>query len=71
MKKISEKVYEADEGKIIVSKVTKAKYKKIFLSQNDSIDKYEEISDIPSSKEAPKEKERSPIDVPKKWGKSE
>ena len=47
MKKISEKVYEASEGKIIVSKVTKAKYKKIYLSQNDSIDSYEEISDIP------------------------
>ena len=67
MKKISEKVYEASEGKIIVSKVTKAKYKKIYLSQNDSIDSYEEISDMPSRNETPKiEKE-----VPKKWGKSE
>lgn len=67
MKKISEKVYEASEGKIIVSKVTKAKYKKIYLSQNDSIDSYEEISDIPSRNETPKiEKE-----VPKKWSKSE
>ena len=44
-----------------------AKYKKIYLSQNDSIDSYEEISDIPSRNETPKiEKE-----VPKKWGKSE
>lgn len=64
MKEISTKVYEADEGKIIVSKVTKAKYKKIYLSQNDSIDNYEEISDMPSKK-------TTPTETPKKWGKSE
>ena len=67
MKKISEKVYEASEGKIIVSKVTRAKQKKIYLSKNDVNDSYEEITDIHTRNETPKiEKE-----VPKKWGKSE
>lgn len=64
MKKISEKVYEADEGKMIVSKVTKAKYKKIVLSQNDSIESYEEISETPS-------KRPTPVESSKKWGKSD
>lgn len=45
MKRINDKTYEADEGKIIKSKVTGMKYNKIVISQNDSIDQYEEISE--------------------------
>lgn len=62
MKKISDKVYKADEGKIIVSKINGLKYKKIKLSNNDTIDNYKEISDISSNSEKPAEKETS-----KKW----
>lgn len=62
MKKISDKVYKADEGKIIVSKINGLKYKKIKLSNNDTIDNYKEISDISSNSEKPVEKETS-----KKW----
>ena len=62
MKKISDKVYKADEGKIIVSKINGLKYKKIKLSNNDTIDNYKEISDISSNSEKPIEKETS-----KKW----
>ena len=62
MKKISDKEYKADEGKIIVSKINGLKYKKIKLSNNDTIDNYKEISDISSNSEKPIEKETS-----KKW----
>lgn len=62
MKKISDRIYEADEGKYILSKVTKKRYTKIVLSQNDSIDKYEEISNIP-----PREKTKPT----EKWSKGE
>ena len=62
LKKISDKVYKADEGKIIVSKINGLKYKKIKLSNNDTIDNYKEISDISSNSEKPVEKETS-----KKW----
>ena len=62
LKKISDKVYKADEGKIIVSKINGLKYKKIKLSNNDTIDNYKEISDISSNSEKPIEKETS-----KKW----
>lgn len=62
MKKISDKEYKADEGKIIVSKINSLKYKKIKLSNNDTIDNYKEISDISSNSEKPIEKETS-----KKW----
>lgn len=63
MKKISDKEYKADEGKIIVSKINGLKYKKIKLSNNDTIDNYKEISDISSDSEKPIENEQS-----KKWG---
>ena len=63
LKKISDKVYKADEGKIIVSKINGLKYKKIKLSNNDTIDNYKEISDISSDSEKPIEAEQS-----KKWG---
>lgn len=62
LKKISDKVYKADEGKIIVSKINGLKYKKIKLSNNDTIDNYKEISDISSNSERPIERETS-----KKW----
>ena len=62
MKKIADKEYKADEGKIIVSKINGLKYKKIKLSNNDTIDNYKEISDISSNSEKPIEKETS-----KKW----
>lgn len=62
MKRISNRIYEADEGKYILSKATKKRYTKIVLSQNDSIDNYEEISNTPQRKE-PKPTE--------KWSKSE
>lgn len=62
LKKISDKEYKADEGKIIVSKINGLKYKKIKLSNNDTIDNYKEISDISSNSEKPIEKETS-----KKW----
>lgn len=62
MKKISEKVYEADKGKIIVSKINKLKYKRLKLSNNDSIENYEEVSDISSDSQKPLESETS-----KKW----
>ena len=63
LKKISDKEYKADEGKIIVSKINGLKYKKIKLSNNDTIDNYKEISDISSDSEKPIENEQS-----KKWG---
>ena len=63
LKKISDKVYKADEGKIIVSKINGLKYKKIKLSNNDTIKNYKEISDISSDSEKPIETEQS-----KKWG---
>jgi hypothetical protein len=63
LKKISDKEYKADEGKIIVSKINGLKYKKIKLSNNDTIDNYKEISDISSNSEKPIENEQS-----KKWG---
>lgn len=62
LKKISDKEYKADEGKIIVSKINGLKYKKIKLSNNDTIDNYKEISDISSNSGKPIEKETS-----KKW----
>ena len=61
MKKISDKEYKADSGKIIVSKINKLKYKYLKLSNNDSIKNYVEI-DISSNSEKPKEAE-----IPKKW----
>ena len=61
MKKISDKEYKADSGKIIVSKINKLKYKYLKLSNNDSIKNYVEI-DISSNSEKPKETETS-----KKW----
>lgn len=66
LKKISDKVYKADEGKIIVSKINGLKYKKIKLSNNDTIDNYKEISDISSNSERPIEKESS-----KKWSRKD
>ena len=66
MKKISDKVYKADEGKTIVSKINGLKYKKIKLSNNDSIENYKEISDISSNSEKPIEKETS-----KKWSRKD
>lgn len=66
LKKISDKVYKADEGKIIVSKINGLKYKKIKLSNNDTIDNYKEISDISSNSEKPVEVEQS-----KKWGRKD
>lgn len=66
LKKISDKEYKADEGKIIVSKINGLKYKKIKLSNNDSIENYKEISDISSNSEKPIEKETS-----KKWSRKD
>lgn len=66
LKKISDKVYKADEGKIIVSKINGLRYKKIKLSNNDSIENYKEISDISSNSEKPIEKETS-----KKWSRKD
>ena len=66
LKKISDKVYKADEGKTIVSKINGLKYKKIKLSNNDSIENYKEISDISSNSEKPIEKETS-----KKWSRKD
>ena len=59
-------MYKADEGKIIVSKINGLKYKKIKLSNNDTIKNYEEISDISSNSEKPVEKESS-----KKWSRKD
>ena len=66
LKKISDKVYKADEGKTIVSKINGLRYKKIKLSNNDSIENYKEISDISSNSEKPIEKETS-----KKWSRKD
>lgn len=66
MKKISDREYKADEGKIIISKINKLKYKYIKLSHNDSIKNYEEISDISSNSEKPIETETS-----KKWSRKD
>lgn len=62
MKKISEREYKADSGKVIVSKINKLKYKHIKLSNNDSIKNYEEVSDISSDSPKPAQPETS-----KKW----
>ena len=66
MKKISDKEYKADEGKVIVSKINGLKYKKIKLSNNDTIANYKEISDISSNSEKPANAESS-----KKWGRKD
>ena len=66
MKKISDEKYEADEGKLIVSKINGLKYKKIKLSSNDAIENYKEIKDISSNSEKPIENEHS-----KKWGRKD
>lgn len=63
MKKISDREYIADEGKIIVSKMNNLRYKKIKLSNNDTIENYKEIKDISSISEKPIE-----IEPSKKWG---
>lgn len=62
MKKISDREYEAEQGKFIVSKINNLKFKYLKLSNNDSIKNYKEISDISSNSEKPKEAE-----TPKKW----
>lgn len=62
MKKISDREYKAEEGKVIVSKINNLKFKYLKLSSNDSIKNYKEISDISSNSEKPKEAE-----TPKKW----
>lgn len=66
LKKISDKEYRADEGKVIVSKINGLKYKKIKLSNNDAIANYKEISDISSNSEKPANAESS-----KKWGRKD
>ena len=67
LKKISDKEYKADEGKVIVSKINGLKYKRIKLSNNDSIKNYKEVSvDISSNSEKPIEKETS-----KKWSRKD
>lgn len=66
LKKISDKEYRADEGKVIVSKINGLKYKKIKLSNNDTIANYKEISDISSNSEKPANAESS-----KKWGRKD
>ena len=66
MKKISDKVYEAEEGKVIVSKINNMKYKRIKLSNNDSIKNYKEVSDISSNSKKSEQPEYS-----KKWSRKD
>ena len=66
LKKISDKEYRADEGKVIVSKINNLKYKYLKLSKSDSIKNYKEVSDTSSNSEKPVENE-----VSKKWSRKD
>ena len=66
MKKISDKEYRADEGKIIVCKLNNLKYKRLRLSNSDSIENYKEVSETSSNSTKPVEVEPS-----KKWSRKD
>lgn len=66
MKKISENLYRADEGKVIVCKLNNLKYKRLKLSKSDSIENYKEVSVASSNSEKPVEAESS-----KKWSRKD
>ena len=66
LKKISDKEYRADEGKVIVCKLNNLKYKRLRLSNSDSIENYKEVSDTSSNSEKPVENE-----VSKKWSRKD